>query len=258
MSAVFADLNQYFDKIYVITLEGYEARQASIKEHFDGLNYEFWPGTDKRDFSDEVLKDTTLYNDKVHRITKRTSRSMTLGEYCCSVSHRRIFEDMLEHGHERALIFEDDAIPVLSALPDFKTTMASLDQGWDLILFDYYDHYLEGFGSSVKKALYKLYHHLHIANWQHVPKHLINNITMREYNEHFYKVGKCSGAHSYAVSAKAAKHYIDMQTPVILQADRIFYYDNEPDKLKKFASKTSFFDRGDVSLVSSIQTRNGS
>jgi glycosyl transferase family 25 len=255
-SSVFAALNQYFDKIYVITLEGCDDRQDSIKSHFSGLNYSFWPGTDKRKLPSNVQNDPSLYDDAMHKNTKRTSRSMSLGEYACACSHRSIYEDVVANNYERVLIFEDDAIPLLGRLSEFSVEMATLPSDWDVVLFDYYDHQLPSFKTSLKQSIYRLYQALHIANWHKVSPTLLSHLPMREFNEYFYLPGKLSGAHAYAVSNKAAKAYVEYQTPVILQADRIFYYYSQYKTLKEFALKDAMFGRGEVSEISTIGVHN--
>lgn len=254
--APFDTLNQYFDKIYVITLDGCEDRQQSIESHFAGLKYVFWPGTDKRKLKPDVLDNTGLYDDDKHKNTKRTTRSLSLGEYACACSHRSIYEDVLANDYQRVLVFEDDAIPLLARLTDFNDEMSSLPSDWDIVLFDYYDHQAPSFKTSLKQSIYKLYHKLGIANWHKVSAKLIRYLAMREFNQHFYVPGKLSGAHAYAVSHKAAQHYVDYQTPVILQADRIFYYYSQYDRLQQFALKRPMFDRGTVSEISTIGVHN--
>ena len=254
--SLFSSINDYFDKIYVITLEGCEDRQQSIQTHFTGLNYTFWPGTDKRKLDPKVQENLDLYNDQLHKNTKRTTRSMSLGEYACACSHRSIYEDALANNYQRVLIFEDDAIPLLNRITAFEAEMASLPEDWDVVLFDYYDHQAPSFKTFVKQWVYRVYHKLHIANWHKVSSKLINHLVMRDYNTHFYHPGKLSGAHAYAISLKAAKHYTAYQKPVILQADRIFYYYSEHEILKEFALKDPMFGRGVVSEISTIGVHN--
>lgn len=254
--SLFAGLNDYFDKIYVITLEGCDDRQQSIQTHFAGLNYVFWPGTDKRKLDSNILTDQASYDDYKHKRTKRTTRSMSLGEYACACSHRSIYQDAVTNGYARVLIFEDDAIPRLDRIVDFEAKMATLPDDWDLVLFDYYDHQVPSFKTSIKKAVYMLYQKLHIANWHKVSPKLVSYLGMREYNQDFYHPGKLSGAHAYAVSNKAANHYLEYQSPVILQADRIFYYYSEYCELKEFAMKVPMFARGEVSEISTIGVHN--
>lgn len=249
----FDAINAYFDAIYVISLDGYEDRKSSIKQSFDGMNYTFWPGTDKRELDENVLADKAFYDDQVHRTTKRTSRSMTLAEYACACSHRRIYENMQENGIQKALIFEDDAVVNDASIAGFTKQIQTIDNSWDVILFDYYDSIPANILGRLKQKLYLIYRTLGISNWQHVSTKLINQMAMMPYNEYFYRAGRLSGAHAYALTLDTAKKYIEYQSPIILQADRVFYYYQEIEYLNVFASKNPFFLRGEVSQKSSIQ-----
>ena len=253
MSNVFAPLNDFFDAIFVITLEGYEMRQQSIRENMNGLNFEFWFGTDKRKLDEAVLLDNTQYDDESHQKIKRTHRSMSLSEYACACSHRSIYKHMVDNNLKRVLIFEDDAIPNEDELKNFSTHIETLPDDWKVLLFDYYGAKYEDTKGRLKRQMYKLCHYLNISNWQNVSLSMINRMLMRPYNNHFYLAGRLSGAHAYSVTQDAAKYYLDYQHPIKLQADRLFYYCEGLDNEKIFACKKPMFLRGELSKVSSIQ-----
>ena len=253
MSGVFTPLNDYFDGIFVITLDGYEARQNSIKQNMQGLNFEFWFGTDKRELDDSVLLDNSQYDNESHQNIKRTHRSMSLSEYACACSHRGIYQHMLDNNLQRVLIFEDDAVPDLQELNHFAQRIATLPEDWKVVLFDYYGSHYENTKGLLRRQIYKIYHYLRISNWHTVSLPLIDKMLMRPYNTHFYLAGRLSGAHAYSISLDAAKYYCDYQQPVKLQADRIFYYAQGLDGNSVFACKKPMFLRGELSEVSSIQ-----
>lgn len=255
MSDIFTPLNDYFDGIFVITLDGYEERQNSIKQSMQGLNFEFWFGTDKRQLDADILLDTNQYDDESHRKIKRTHRSMSLSEFACACSHRSIYQHMLDNNLNRVLIFEDDAVPDLQKLKDFSKCIATLPDDWKVLLFDYYGCHYENTKGLLKRQMYRLYHYFRISNWHTVSLPLIEKMLMRTYNKDFYLAGRLSGAHAYGISLDAAKYYLDYQQPVKLQADRIFYYCEGLDDKKVFACKKPMFLRGELSKVSSIQVQ---
>ncbi len=248
----FEFINNYFDKIYVISLKGSTSRHESIKHHLNELNYEIFWGTDKRDLPQTITQDTSFYDDTAHRQIKRTKRSMILAECACADSHRRIYKDVIDNDYNRVLIFEDDAIPVLSTIGNVERALNTLPENWDLILFDYYDHYLPSAGNNTKRWIYSILHHLKIGGWDQIPPALIALRNMREYNQYFWRPGKLSGAHAYAVSNNGAKHYLNYQTPIKLQADRIFYFYHAIQALNDFALKIPIFARGEESKTSTI------
>ena len=253
MNKVFSDLNQYFDHIYVLTLKGYEQRQASIAENLDGLNWTFFWGVDKRELPVDILQDPKYYDDVKHRATKRTSRGMTLAEVACAMSHLAIYQDMLDKGYERVLIFEDDVLPCLEELQNFLPVMAELPDDWDCVMLGYYDEKRPSLANKLQHTVYRLFRLLHIANWQHVSDDMMDMMLLKPHSPSFYTMGKAMGAHAYAISQRAARAYIDYQTPVIMQADRVFLFNQVLNKLKAYMLKRPMFTLSELSQISSIQ-----
>mgnify|MGYP006268576037 CR=1 FL=1 len=102
---------------YCINLEKRADRRESAGAEFarEGLNVEFFPATDGR-----IDTPPGLY--------------VNPAEYGCSMSHTRVWRDMIEKGHKMALVFEDDVCLV----PDFKTKLQEVIREaekvpWDII-----------------------------------------------------------------------------------------------------------------------------
>ena len=73
-------LNQAFDQIYVLTLKQATERQDNCRKLLEGVDYQFFFGTDKHDLDYESAKTDGTYDSVFHRSTKRTSRDMSIGE----------------------------------------------------------------------------------------------------------------------------------------------------------------------------------
>lgn len=102
---------------YCINLEKRDDRRRSAKSEFDreGFTVEFFPATDGR-----IDTPRGLY--------------VTPSEYGCSMSHTRVWRDMIEKGHPAALVFEDD----VRLVPDFISKLAEVIEDaegipWDII-----------------------------------------------------------------------------------------------------------------------------
>ena len=76
---------------YCINLEKRDDRRETAGAEFtrEGLDVEFFPATDGR-----IGTPPGLY--------------VNPAEYGCSMSHTRVWRDMIEKGHEMALVFEDE------------------------------------------------------------------------------------------------------------------------------------------------------
>lgn len=249
----FASLNDYFDHIYVLTLDRARDRQDNIRRVLNGLDWRFFQATDKNDFSEQLIQSQNIYDDAAHRSTKRTHRSMNLGEVACAISHRRMYQDMLDNGYKRVLIMEDDVLPQPDRLRDFSEVVAELPDDWEVLMLGYYGEKPPSLPYKAQQAVYKTFHQLKLFNWHHVNRNWIDNICMRSYSNSLYQIGKVLGTHAYAVTDNAARKFIDYQTPVKLQADRIFNYYASEHSLKAFAPKRTMFTLSELSKESSIQ-----
>ena len=103
--------------VYCINLERRTDRRETVGAEFEreGLDVEFFPATDGR-----VDAPSGIY--------------ISPSEYGCAMSHVRVWKDIVEKGHDMALVCEDD----VRLVPDFKTKLNEfLDEvehiPWDII-----------------------------------------------------------------------------------------------------------------------------
>ncbi|MFC3093192.1 glycosyltransferase family 25 protein [Alteromonas sediminis] len=246
-------LNQHFDHIYVLTLKQAEARQHNIRRILNGCNWSFFYGCDKHNLDPENLEAKGLYDDIKHKATKRTSRSMKLGEVACSISHKMMYQDMLDNGYEHVLILEDDVLPLPERIMCLTQELEQLPNDWEVLMLGYYGAKLPQLKYRIQQNVYRLFRTLKLFNWHHVSKAWIDNICMQPVSESWYEIGKVLGTHAYAINRSAAQKFLDYQSPVILQADRIFNYYKAAHPLKAYAPKQVYFTLSELSQESFIQ-----
>lgn len=93
--------------IFIVSLTEATDRRKSMAAFFDklGLNYEFIDAVDGRQFD--------VINHPLYNARKRLSRfgkHLTGGDLGCILSHKKIYQRMVDDNIEKALIFEDDII----------------------------------------------------------------------------------------------------------------------------------------------------
>ena len=103
-------LNEYYDKIYVISVKAAEDRRQRFKERFAGMEFSFFFGADKNNLSINELIDKNIYSEELTKKHHRYSKTMMLGEIACAISHKMVYEEMLQNNYSRVLIFEDDTL----------------------------------------------------------------------------------------------------------------------------------------------------
>lgn len=249
----FLALNNYFDHIYVLTIEGAENRQKAIAAPLEGLDWSFFYGVHKKNLNLDALISSGEYDEEKHLATKRTTRSMSLAEVACAMSHRAIYQDVLDNNYQRVLILEDDVLPLYENLNNFQYAVDELPDDWDLLMLGYHSEKPQTLKYKIQTKIYLLYHYLHLFNWHNVSVELIKSLCMVKYKTQLYTLGKVLGAHAYAISNACAKKYIAYQTPIIIQSDRVFNYHDPGSKNKTFAVKKKLFTFSELAKSSYIK-----
>ena len=215
MSNAFHQLNQYFDQVYVLTLERAHERQAAIRESLQGLQYRFFFSIDKQSMHVDALIASGQYDAVAARRHHRYGKDMQPGQLGCALGHRMIYEDILQQGYQRVLILEDDVEPVPEPEQQLSAILQELPDDWDLLYLDY-DKNLSP--RPLKQAWYHVQHALGLLKWSHTQ---IRNLYPRPFSPHLRRAGFHDYTSAYALSAKGAKTLLQLQTPVSYVADNL-------------------------------------
>ena len=233
-----AFLEKYFDHIFVITLERATDRQAKVKERLEGLRYDFFYGVDKHELNWEKVNQEGIYNDKRARQLNRYSKGMILGHIACALSHRHLYQHILEKGYQRVLIFEDDAVPLFDRDGELQQSAEELPDNWEVIYFGYSKNEMATPALKRKQVFYSIICHLKLIKWS--PR-MISNLLPRPYSPHIQKAGFHDLTHSYAVTREACMKLISAQTPVVFNADPLLSHLIMNRELNAFNNKKKFF-----------------
>src|SRR5215831_8350832 len=133
MKERFRLLNEYYDKIYVLSLPRLTERIEHIKRTLDGLNFEFFFGVDKADVSMDQLKQQGLYTTEHYQQFYKKPKEISLGMLCCSLGHLKIYETIVENNYGKTLVLEDDALPILESLDFFSRIIKELPEEWEIL-----------------------------------------------------------------------------------------------------------------------------
>lgn len=214
----FASLNQFYDKVYVLTVKSAAHRRERFATHFEGLDYEFFFGADKNLFSVEEVETNGIFSEKLTRQHHRFSKTMRHGEIACAWSHKMIYEDMLEKGHQRILIFEDDALPDPVAIKNIPAILSQLPNDAELLMWGWGKNGMPGSGSRLKQFIYHIQHRIGRLKWG--PR-IIDNLYARPHSTHIKKAGFHDYTYAYALSRSGAEKLLQMQSPIQYIADNL-------------------------------------
>ena len=104
-------LNNFFDKVYVITCEDFTERHVHIRKHFNKLNikFEFKSSIDKRFFNEDVISDS---------------------EKSLKLSHINCIIDAKLNDYRSILICEDDILFIDTVVEEMTKFMGMLPDDW--------------------------------------------------------------------------------------------------------------------------------
>ena len=217
----FEPLNNYFDRIFVITLKRATERHEQIRKALQGLNYEFFFGEDKHDHNLQELSSVNIYNQQRSIQLHRYNKPMTLGHICCSWSHLHIYEKMVAENWQRVLIFEDDVFVNEDNDKYIPEILKQLPDTWELLYFGWEKNEKVTWASKMKQWLYHLQHSLSLMKLNHTQ---IKNLYPKKYSANLMKAGFHDCTHAYGITLPAAKKLKELQTPIVLNADSLLTY----------------------------------
>jgi glycosyl transferase family 25 len=120
--------------VYVISLPGTDARQASIKAQLDELGLPF-------EFVDAMRGSSLSAEERAQKVgpstemMKHICRTMSDGEIGCALSHQKVYDKVISEGHAYAFVLEDDAL-LLPGLIEVLNA-AVKEPELDLLIFGY-------------------------------------------------------------------------------------------------------------------------
>lgn len=174
-------------RVFVINLpKDTQKRQNFISNFKDiDIKYEFIEGIYGKDLSQSELE-KLVYDYK--------NSLMMPGEIGCALSHQKIYQKMIDENIAYALILEDDAIFTPKALNYINKIdqFLSSKNDFEIAVLMQFDK---------DKAYFK-------------------NLKIKVNDEiNLYKMAKGMGNYGYIITQKAAKKLLEINTPLILEAD---------------------------------------
>jgi glycosyl transferase family 25 len=218
MEQYFQLLNNYFNKVYVLSVESAEARRKLFEERFKGLGYEFFYGADKNKFNVEEIEQKNIFSEKLTRQHHRFSKTMRPGEIACSWSHKMMYEQLLSHNWQRILIFEDDAVPDPQRMKDIPDILNEIPTDCELLMWGWDKNGLPPPAAGLKQFVYHLQHSIGKLKWDHK---VIRHLYARPFSPHLKRAGFHDYTYAYSLTRLAAEKLVRMQTPIQYIADNL-------------------------------------
>jgi glycosyl transferase family 25 len=240
MKACFDYLNDFYDKVYVLTLPRLHERIDFINRELNGLNFEFFYGTDKQDTSIATLKAGGVYSTERYLDFYKKPNEMNLGMLCCSLGHLHMYQSIIANGYHKTLILEDDVQPLLAGLQQWPQIINELPPDWDIFYLGYEKNETFGWKQKLKSVLYRT------RPW-HAQLKLTSAMYASYYphtlSPHIARAGFHDCTHAYGITLEAAKTLAALQTPVAFNPDNLLSYAISTGQVNGYISRPKLFNQ---------------
>jgi glycosyl transferase, family 25 len=246
-------LQQYFDKVFVVSVPRFTERHKHVEKHLEELSFDFFWGADKLKLDYTSVKTDGTYDEQKAKQLQRQGKALNLGEIACSLSHRMVYEEMLKHNWQKVLILEDDVLPLYNNLAQLPAALNELPANWELVYLGYLKHENVSAALKRKQMWYKILSRLGLMKWTYK---MVTNLLPKPFSSHLKKAGFHDCTHAYAVTLPAAKKLLAAQTPVVYRADDLLSSTIMKGELEAFVTEPKFFDQEifhNAAFVSEIQ-----
>jgi len=219
-SILFEQLNSFFDKIYVISLQRSSDRHPRLKRNLKGLDYEISWGVDGTTLDLKELEEKEIYLPEVTVKKNFSGKELQPGEIGCSLSHLNIYKEILKNGYRRTLILEDDIFVSNERVENIRNAFRELPEEWEFLYLGYLENQDE-MPFSVKLRIHFAYPLFQLAGLKRYDPEQLKRKYYRPYSDNLELAGFHTGTHAYGVSLNGAKKILKEQNPVIMAPDNI-------------------------------------
>lgn len=183
-------LNNIVDKVYVINLDKDKERLELITTQLNENNiaFERFP----------AINGSTIEKDP--SFTKFCNTFCTSGTKGCALSHRTLYQIMIDKDYESICVFEDDAILNKDFNEHLQLLFGSIPSDFDIVYLG--NHFYCGDTSKWNQFTTKLF-----------------DVRTSEYNTGILKVAGCGGFHGYIISKKGAQKILNSKTNFHIDID---------------------------------------
>jgi glycosyl transferase, family 25 len=227
-------LADFFDRIYVVTIERNADRREKLDRELHRLPVTYVYGVDGSKLTETEIREA--YDDELAR--KTFGRSLSAGQIGCALSHRMIYQDVVDKGYDRVLILEDDASPAIESSRWIGPILSQLPEDWDLLYF-FTSRPAETRILDLKvRYLYPFLARMGVGNYS---MDAIRRTYSRPYSSNLRVAGQHWFALAYAVTRATAARMIRLQTPIRTVADDVTRLVCATDGIKAFLAVPNIF-----------------
>ncbi len=236
----FNSINQFFDHIYVISLERETDRHEGVDKLLDGLDFSYFYGVDKKTLVLDELIDEGIYDEEETIALHPENKPMNTGQIGRSWSHRMVYEDMIENNFERVLILEDEVMPNRNGLSLLDESLNQLPEDWELLYLNCTHNLNRNLLTWFKQASQHIKCFFKRTKLNHTQ---IRNMFARKYSQNLLIAGMHDCSTAYAITRSAAKKLVAQQTPICFLSNHLLAHACTNNTVKAFVFQPNIFQK---------------
>lgn len=213
-------IEDYFDRVLVITLERAADRRQRIHENLRGLSFEAFSAVDGRLLDIDKLIAEGAYDPRLAAAARWNRLPLTPGGIGCALSHLKLLQMVSASSWRRVLVLEDDAWVSLDGLVLVPEVLEQLPDEWDLLYLGYLDKEPLRLRDKLKIGLVMPL--LNMLGLKSYDMAFIRNHWPRPFSQDLLRAGFHNGTHAYAVTREGARKILSMHSLVSLTIDTEF------------------------------------
>jgi len=216
-----AFVNKVCDKVFVINLEKDKERLQDFNSHMNKNHIKY--NRLNAVLGSKIVNDT--------RLTDFCNNYCTDGAKGCALSHRNIWQLMVDNDYKNVLVFEDDAVVDENFDRDFQFVWNALPKDYDIVYFGcLFGCQDESYSNAIFKKIF--------------------GIKTEDINEYVQTTKGSMGTHCYMISLDAAKKFlnkpintgIDLQLLLWIKEYDYIAYNANPNMVETSQDNSSISD----------------
>lgn len=236
-------LNDFFDRIFIISIDRNKHRLDIFLKNNPGLNVEIFKGVDGKNLYPQIKNVSQFPKSffKNQNLDFNSCSRFNKGQLGCAMSNFLVQQEIIEKKFEKVLVLEDDAFLLTENLALFTNAILELPSNWEMF-------YL-GFNPISKWAehrglrfIVKLKHLIKPVNTHGMSS---ASFHYRFFPKHFSKSlnipGIYFGTHAYALSYLGAQKLVELDTPLKKGFDIMLMHSNYYKLLISYSLKKQLF-----------------
>jgi len=246
-------LNEFFDKIYVITIPRNKERLDLFLSQKKGIEIELFNGVDGKTLYPEIpfTRDFPISFFEENGISADRGRSFNKGQLGCALSNLLLQKEIVRLKLKNALILEDDAVLVPGQLDYFENAINQLPTNWELFYLGYNNMSKWTNNFFTRMILLAKYNIWPIAVEGKKSNVRGKNFFSKPYSKLLYVPGVYYGTHAYALSFAGAQKIVKIDTPLQYGYDATLMHACYNKLLNAFSLRAPLFvpDGGETTLI---------